>query len=351
MVANTNTKALSIIEAVQNDPLVVRAQENLNAVLAIKQSVFQPGVHFGPPYKGAKNDTLLKPGATFLQQKFQLKEQHERLETTIHVNTDDLSKSYIIIQNRCRIYDADGVEVAQADAACTTFEDKYAFRGSRDKICPKCSEPKIIKSKMGPGWYCLACKTKFDEGDTTITGQDNSKKPNENPLNLLDTIIAMAQKRASVRATIKATGVDALFSPGDGVTVDYYDDLEQTEQELITVVSKNVPQSNKTATPSDLGEKSVADMPTPQNDAKKEKTPAERLGTPQGQRIGRWPYDRNQLLSALSTWAQEFPYQERSNTVKKLVEEKAFAECETINDAVQVTMARLNSHKAEKAEA
>lgn len=295
MVANQNTKALSIIETVQNDPLVIQAQKNLNDVLAIKQAVFQQGVHYGPPYKGAKNDTLLKPGATFLQQKFQLREHHERLETTIHVDADDPSKSYIIIQNRCRIFNADGQEVAQADAACTTFEDKYMYRGGGDRTCPKCGQSNIMRSGFAPknnpngekGWYCNAkkggCGANFDYNTAEILDQQVTKTRNENPLNLLDTIVAMAQKRASVRATIKATGVDALFSPGDGVTVDYYDDLEQTEQELINVVQKNAPdgtQSNKTGTSSDL---SVLDHPDYQP---AQKTPAQRLGTPSGQRIG-----------------------------------------------------------------
>ena len=244
MVANKNT-GNEIVVAVKSDPAVIETLRRQNEIIALKMEVFQLGVHYGPPYKGAKNDTLLKPGATFLQNKFQLHEHHERLETTVHVNVDDLSKSYIIIQNRCRIFNADGAEVAQADAACTTFEDKYLFRGGGDRTCPTCSETKIIKSKFDKGWYCLACKAKFAEDDALIVNQDTTKKLNPNPLNLLDTIVAMAQKRASVRATIKATGVDAIFSPGDGVTVDYYDDLDQSNAELITVVSQNASESHQ----------------------------------------------------------------------------------------------------------
>ncbi len=132
--------------------------------------------------------------------------------------------------------------------------------------------------------------------------------------------------------------------------------FKETEDAVAQLVANNPPptvetetviesvDSSKTdlkATPSDLA---VSDHPDIATDGK---TPAERLGTANGHRIGRWPYDRNQLLTALSTWAKDFSYQERNNTVKKLAEEKAFLECQDINDAVQVAMARLNSHKAE----
>lgn len=65
--------------------------------------------------------------------------------------------------------------------------------------------------------------------------------------------------------------------------------------------------------------------------------------------IGRWAYDRHNLLSALSQKAKDFPYQERSNTVKALDSEKAFATCQTIDDAVRIVMTRLNSHREQKA--
>lgn len=227
--------------------MIIQAQTRLNEVLAIKQAVFQKGVHFGAPYKGAKNDTLLKPGATFLQQKYGMRAIHERMDTTIHVDTNDLSKSYIIVQNRCRIVTIEGeIELAQADAACSTFEDKYLFRGGSGKVCPEC-EGAVMKSKYPDrqtndlGWYCRDCKTNFHSTDTRITEQADQKRLNENPLNLMDTIVAMAQKRAEVRATIKATGIDALFSPGDGVQAKFYDELPEeevdTETGEITIVS------------------------------------------------------------------------------------------------------------------
>lgn len=286
--------ALAIIDKVKSDPAIISTQERLNEVKVIHQELFQRGVHYGAPYKGSKNDTLLKPGATFLQQKYGLRELHERIETTIHVDPTDLSKSYIIIQDRCRIFDSNGIELAQADAACTTFEDKYLYRGGGGKVCPICGGS-VMKSKYADrqtgdmGWYCKDCKANFHSTDKSITEQDTTKSVNSNPLNLLDTIVAMAQKRASVRSTIKATGVDALFSPGDGVTVDFYDDiadgddLTKAGEQLIQVVTRNAPQSNEKA---DSSVPPVVSGTVVEDTKPPVKSAAERLGTPSGQRMG-----------------------------------------------------------------
>lgn len=364
MVANQNTTALSIIEQVQSDPAVIEAKRRQNEVLAIQQTVFQKGVHYGAPYKGSKNDTLLKPGATFLQQKFQLHEQHERLETTIHVDPDDLSKSYIIIQDRCRIFNSDGQEIAQCDAACTTFEDKYVFRGGGDRICPTCGNPNIMRSqyppknnpKAEPGWYCNAkkggCGANFDYNTPAITDQETAKKRNENPLNLLDTIVAMAQKRAAVRATIKATGVDALFSPGDGVTVDYYDDMDQSNEDLIAVVAKNAPQSNEKALSSDLEGSDHPDIAAPQ------KTPTEQLAgngpeqrTIAPQQNGKPGYKDGDLFNAvLKSVYNNNPFHMKGS-IKKLNESGALGQWLTLDQAIEVVKNRTPDQEAKDASA
>lgn len=103
------------------------------------------------------------------------------------------------------------------------------------------------------------------------------------------------------------------------------------------VITETPSESNEKPPSSDLDASDQPDIAT------NGKTPAERLGTPSGQRIGKWSYDRNALLTALSTWAKDFPYQERNNVVKALDGEKAFDTCATINDAVQIVIARLNS--------
>jgi len=47
--------------------------------------------------------------------------------------------------------------------------------------CPECGKPKIIKSKYGPEWYCLACKAKFGQDEPRITVQFVPTDIVENP--------------------------------------------------------------------------------------------------------------------------------------------------------------------------
>lgn len=353
MVANQNTTALSIIEQVQSDPAVIEAKRRQNEVLAIQQTVFQKGVHYGAPYKGSKNDTLLKPGATFLQQKFQLHEQHERLETTIHVDPDDLSKSYIIIQDRCRIFNSDGQEIAQCDAACTTFEDKYVFRGGGDRICPTCGNPNIMRSqyppknnpKAEPGWYCNAkkggCGANFDYNTPAITDQETAKKRNENPLNLLDTIVAMAQKRAAVRATIKATGVDALFSPGDGVTVDYYDEMDQSNEDLIAVVEKHAEQPERTPQQALKGNGPDERTIAPKIDENAPKANVVTNGANSGNAVtARQGYKDGDLFNAVLKSVYDNKPIHMKNSIKKLNDAGLLGPWLTLEEAVEVCRTR-----------
>lgn len=120
--------------------------------------------------------------------------------------------------------------------------------------------------------------------------------------------------------------------------------VEASTGEIVEgVITETAPESNATSPNSSATAETDTVPVDDQNSAPNGKTPAERLGTPNGQRIGKWSYDRNALLTALSTWAKDFPYQERNNVVKALDGEKAFDTCATINDAVQIVIARLNS--------
>lgn len=64
--------------------------------------------------------------------------------------------------------------------------------------------------------------------------------------------------------------------------------------------------------------------------------------------IGRWAFDRNALLTALSPWTKDTSYQERNATVKKMDDEKVFTNCADLNEAVQLVVARLATHKKEQ---
>ena len=111
--------------------------------------------------------------------------------------------------------------------------------------------------------------------------------------------------------------------------------------------SEMPPESNDKPLSSDLPVENATEVVTPPDSAETAKSRFAGKGAPPaGQKkesSGRWPYDRNQLLSAISPVAKDFPYQERNATVKKLYEEGAFGDCMDIGAAVQLVIARLNA--------
>ncbi len=101
----------------------------------------------------------------------------------------------------------------------------------------------------------------------------------------------------------------------------------------------NGTQSNKTGTSSGL------DASDHTNIASNGKTPAERLGTPSGQRIGGFTYDRIKMFMEVSKAALEVPTPERNNTVIKMEGEGAFKDIENYKQGVDMVLARLDTHK------
>lgn len=100
------------------------------------------------------------------------------------------------------------------------------------------------------------------------------------------------------------------------------------------------------------GVSSPATIPTTMQPQTTAETAKAALGTPPKQtiapRAGKWAFDRNALLTALSPLSGGTSYQERNNTVKKMDDEGAFASCADLAEATQLVLARLNSHRQEQ---
>lgn len=105
-------------------------------------------------------------------------------------------------------------------------------------------------------------------------------------------------------------------------------------------------ETHQEGTTGDLSPANIQSTTQPQTSAETAKAV---LGTPPKQtiapRAGKWAFDRNELLTQLATWAKDYSYQERGNTVKKMDDEKLFAECADIGEATQLVLARLATHK------
>src|SRR5438105_8614425 len=109
----------------------------------------------------------------------------------------------------------DGPIVAVGHGTANSWEKRYR----RDsKVCPKCNEPKIIRSKYpendpNRGWYCLNCKSKFNAADQSITEQVGPASSDvRDAFDLGVTLLKMSEKRAFVDAVLRATATSGLFT-------------------------------------------------------------------------------------------------------------------------------------------
>lgn len=234
-------------------------KEQLNVILNIKTAMLH-SVHFGEPYPGSKKETLLKPGAEWLQRQFGMRPRFTGLDERVEPNFDDLAKSWVMFRYRCEMIDIEtGQVVGEAIGSCNSLEDKYHWRNGSLQ-CPHCGKETLMISKRNPNaWWCNTyrggCGNEYSKTDPAIAGQDTSKTIHPNPLDLLNTIDKMAQKRAMVSAVLNATGASAYFAPGDEAVTDLYDtnviegDFTEVPEEPGKVESKPAAKSKKDEAP------------------------------------------------------------------------------------------------------
>lgn len=103
---------------------------------------------------------------------------------------------------------------------------------------------------------------------------------------------------------------------------------------------QNGTQSNATGSNSSAEQNNDTVATTTQSNGK---TPAERLGTPSGQRIGGFVYDRIKLFMEVGKVLLEVPTPERNNTIIKMEGEGAFKTATSYQECVDLVIARINS--------
>ena len=210
-------------------PSFVRSVDDQLAMLAERdrfyRTVLKADTHYGviPGTKG--KPTLLKPGAEALLSAMALHTETGNEEPPIVDVTgkDHDGEPFIQYTRWCRIYRQTGrtymerIEIAKLTGACNSWEPKYRYRKA-ERVCPRCDKSAIIKGKeqYGGGWVCFkkkdGCGAKFDDNDPAITSQEGGQIANENVLELQNTILKMADKRALIAATLVATGCSDIFT-------------------------------------------------------------------------------------------------------------------------------------------
>ena len=209
-------------------PSFVRTVDDQIAMLAERdrfyRNVLKPDTHYGI-IPGTQKPSLWKPGAEALLSAMALHaETGNESEPVVDVTGKDHDGEPFVQYIRwCRIYRQTGpqiqdrIEIAKLTGACNSWEPKYRYRDSQ-RVCPACGVPAIIKGKAeyGGGWVCFkkknGCNAKFNDGDPTIEGQNQGKIANPDVLELQNTILKMADKRALIAATLVATGCSDIFT-------------------------------------------------------------------------------------------------------------------------------------------
>jgi hypothetical protein len=212
----------------------------------IQKELLQPDVDYGDVTDGDNRPTLLKPGAEKLFQIYGLApdEVHEI------IFGDGQKEPPVTVIARCPVHlrDLNGPIIAVGVGACTSWEKKYRWRkGGRS--CPKCGvDGSIIQGKVeyapkgndgGPlegfekgGWLCWkkatnpGCGATFEDRDPKIVNQNVAPQENPDQVDLLNTIVKIAKKRAYVDGCLNATATSGLFGQD-------LEDLDEAERERI----------------------------------------------------------------------------------------------------------------------
>jgi hypothetical protein len=188
------------------------------------ESVMEEGKHYGI-IPGCLKPSLYKAGAEMLLSNMGLQSAFgNELPPVLDYTGEAHGGEPMIKYNRhCTIYRQTGptkddrIVIARASGSCSSWEDKYRYRGA-ERVCPTCGKPAIIKGKeeYGGGFVCFkkkdGCGAKFKDNDAKITGQETGKVANPNVIDLDNTILKMADKRALTAATLIATGCSDIFT-------------------------------------------------------------------------------------------------------------------------------------------
>ncbi len=157
------------------------------------ERVVKHGVHFDI-IPGCNKPSLLQPGAEVLLMAFRLGARHE-----IHEQHEDGEIRYRV---RCIIYDQrTGMELGDEWGECSSTEDKYAWnKASCDSEFQETENHRRRVIWKKGGWKNNARQPDYQVQQVRV-----------NPSDVANTILAMACKRAKVRATRAALACSSIF--------------------------------------------------------------------------------------------------------------------------------------------
>lgn len=203
----SGVQALAMLSGAEFESRLAQLKEGSARVKRIQKEYMTIDEDYGL-IPGTPKPTLFKAGAEKLAQLYGLA---ARIESQF-ISGDNTSTPPLMYDSQCFLHIGSfaGPIVAVGHGTANSWERRYR----RDtKVCPRCKEPKIIKSKFRPGWYCLACKSNFSKDDPEITEQSESATGDTvGAFDLGVTLMKMAEKRSFVDAVLRATATSGLFT-------------------------------------------------------------------------------------------------------------------------------------------
>jgi|SRR5215471_1289442 len=168
--------------------------EQVQKVQQLMSAVMKEGEHYGV-IPGTQKPTLLKPGAEKLCLTFRLRPDPVPINA---VETPELV-SYVV---RCTLtHIPTGLEWGSGLGSCNSRENKYRFRWIATTERPDKPESERMKAAGLGGWRKI--------GDKWVW---HLKVENDNAMEMQNTILKMASKRALVAAVLNATAASDCFT-------------------------------------------------------------------------------------------------------------------------------------------
>jgi hypothetical protein len=190
------------------------ARKRLQEFQEFVKEYLKEGEDFGT-IPGTPKPTLYKPGADKLCELYGLADSYEIIDKIVDFNAHPPLFDYEV---RCTLIRMRSQSVVSTGlGSCSSYESRYRWRQGTRK-CPKCGSEAIIKGKeeYGGGFLCYAkkggCGAKFPDNDKSITEQSVGRVENEDLVDVKNTILKMAKKRAKVDATLSATRSSGVFT-------------------------------------------------------------------------------------------------------------------------------------------
>lgn len=229
-VMSEGTYALAMLSDDEFQSRLEVLKRGRDRVKVLQESLMIPGEDYGL-IPNTPKPTLFKSGAEKLCQFYRLA---ARLEVEVTYG-DNESTPPLAFSATCYLHlgSLDGPVVATGHGNANGWEKRYIRGGS--KACPDCGATALIVGKYGKnagGWYCFpkkgGCGKDFPKNDPAIVSQTDTKGAVTEAYDLANTLMKMAEKRAFVDATLRATATSGLF------TQDVVEDPRDDEDTVVT---------------------------------------------------------------------------------------------------------------------